>query len=198
MRYVFAEETKDSDTTNELTVDQRASALKESDHELYSAIFGRGSTKGAKEVTDAKVAAMNDEQKKSYFEALRTEKVTRALRKKAEAVGFIDPDDAVDLLGGQLTLNDQLEVVSASDGEIANIDDAVKTLANKRPHLVRASDQRPGQGSAPPAPRTNTSQGDKPTFKRSQLRDAAFYAANEKEILEAARDNRIIDDIKKE
>jgi hypothetical protein len=34
-----------------------------------------------------------------------------------------------------------------------------------------------------------------PRFLRSSLRDPAFYAANEKQILEAARAGRIIDDI---
>jgi hypothetical protein len=35
----------------------------------------------------------------------------------------------------------------------------------------------------------------KPRFMRSDLKDPAFYAANEKEILEAARAGRIIDDV---
>jgi len=35
----------------------------------------------------------------------------------------------------------------------------------------------------------------KPRFMRSDLRDQAFYAANEKAILEAARAGRIIDDV---
>lgn len=190
--HVFAEDTNNSDT--KLSIDERASKLKETDPELYSAVFGRGSTKGSKEVTAAKVAAAIDDNTANIRAALRTERVDRSLRKKAKAAGFIEPDDVVDLLSKNFDLNADLEVVD-KDGEKVNIEDAVKELASKRPHLVTASPQKPGQNSVRPATVTTTNHGDKPTFKRSQLRDAAFYAANEAAILEAARAGRIIDDV---
>ena len=191
--HAFAEDANDSE--KKPSIDDQASALKKDNPEVYAAIFGRGSTKGAKEVTDAKVSATNDEQKQSYFDALRTEKVSRSLRKKAEAAGFIDPDDVVDLLGGGLTLNTDLEVISASNQEKANIDDAIRALAQKRPHLIKASSQKAGQNSVRPASETSSSKGEVKSFKRSQLRDSAFYLANEKDILAAARAGKIVDDI---
>jgi hypothetical protein len=36
---------------------------------------------------------------------------------------------------------------------------------------------------------------DKPRFMRSDLKDFAFYQANEQGILEAAREGRILDDV---
>jgi len=189
--HAFAEDANNSD--KKLSVDEQASTLKKDNPELYSAIFGRGSTKGAKEVTDARVSAASDEQKQTYFNQLKRLKVDGVLLEKAKVLGFHNPEDAVDFLKNSLTLNDQLEVC-ASDGTETNIDDALHNLAQRSPHLVKASPQRPGQGSKPPAKVNTAPNTDKPTFKRSQLRDSAFYIANEKAILEAARDNRIVDD----
>jgi len=119
--------------------------------------------------------------------------VDQALTEKAKILGFHNPEDAKDFLKNSLTLNADLEVC-ASDGTETNIDDALHNLAQRSPHLVKASPQRPGQGSKPPVRVNIAPNTDKPTFKRSQLRDSAFYIANEKAILEAARDNRIVDD----
>jgi hypothetical protein len=63
------------------------------------------------------------------------------------------------------------------------------------PHLIR-SNQKPGEGS----PKSPLFVPDftvlKPSFKRSQLQDERFYRENEKQILEAVREGRIIDDMK--
>ena len=105
-------------------------------------------------------------------------------------------EEAVDFLAGKLTINEDLEVCTVADSEVTNIDHALNELAKRSPHLVKASPQRPGQGSTKPPEVTIRGNTQKPTFKRSQLRDSAFYLANEKAILEAARDGRIVDDLK--
>jgi len=186
----------DSDNTEKtLTKEQKVEALRQADPETYAAIFGKGVSKGSKEVTTAKVAAAIDENTANMRSALRTERVDRALRKKAAAAGFFDPEDVVDLLSKNFDLNADLEVCRLDGSEI-DLDDAIKELSNKRPHLVKPSPQKPGQNSVrPPMKVNNLNNGEQKTFKRSQLRDSAFYAANEEAILKAAKLGNIVDDI---
>ncbi|TKJ37415.1 MAG: hypothetical protein CEE38_07895 [Planctomycetes bacterium B3_Pla] len=191
--FEFADDSDIDPNKKPLTKEQKIEAFHQADPETYAAVFGKGVSKGSKEVTDAKVSALNDEQKQRLFDHLKKVKVDQALMEKAKAFGFFNPEDAKDFLKNSLTLNDDLEVC-ASDGTEINIDNALHNLAQRSPHLVKASPQKPGQGSKPPVSVDTTPRTEKPTFKRSQLRDSTFYLANEKAILEAARDNRIVDD----
>ena len=195
--FEFADDSDiDKNQNDKKSVGERIEALRQSDPESYAAIFGKGVSKGSKEVTDAKVSVLNDEQKQRYFDTLKRERVDRTLTERAKAFGFHNPEDAKDFLSNQLTLSEDLEVCTIDGSEVTSIDDALKELAKRSPHLVKAAPQRPGTGSQrPPITTDNMNNTDKPTFKRSQLRDSAFYLQHEKEILEAARDGRIVDDL---
>jgi len=181
---------------NEQTVLQRAEALKSSDKELYSLIMGKGVSKGSKSVTEDRVKAVSDEQKTRYFDNLKKLKIQNVLKERAAHHGFMNPDDAIDFLSHKLNLSCDLEVVYADNDELTTIDDALKALAQRSPHLV-TSTQRAGQGSVRPAAdseRYNTNK--KPVFTRSQLKDNKFFRANEEAINLAMKEGRVVDDIR--
>jgi hypothetical protein len=108
--FLFGEETKPArqSDNSELSMEQRIKALKTTDPEAYAAIFGKGLTKGKKEVTDAHLATAQDERFANTFNALRNERITRVIREKAKAMRFMNPEDAVMFLSNSLTLNDDL------------------------------------------------------------------------------------------
>lgn len=175
-------------------LDQRLKALQEKDNELFSAAFGKGVVKGKKEVTDAHLQEVVDKRYEKAHQALAEERIHRVLLEKAKEQGFQHPEDVADLLQTALTLNDDLDIVYAGSGEKISVDDAVANIARVKPYWVK-SKQLPGTGSVAPPKDCGKSNSEKPKFKRSQLRDSAFYLANEAAILEAARDHRIIDDV---
>lgn len=175
------------------TLEQRLQELQSKDNELYSAVFGKGVTKGKKEVTEAHLQDAVDERYQKTHKALAEERIARVLLEKARESGFQHPEDVADLLRTALTLDDNLDTVYAGSGEKVSVDDAVANVAKTKPHWVQ-SKQKPGNGSKPPVVDHGKGSSEKPTFKRSQLRDSAFYLANEAAILEAVRDNRITND----
>ncbi|MBP7053978.1 MAG: hypothetical protein KBE65_23450 [Phycisphaerae bacterium] len=177
-----------------VTLDQRLKTLQEADNELYSAVFGKGVTKGKKEVTEDHLQEAVDERYQKAHKALAEERIHRVLLEKAREQGFLYPEDVADLLRTALTLNDNLDIVYASTGERVSVDDAVKDIAKVKPHWVK-SRQRPGSGSTKPVNPDTSGNPDKPKFKRSQLKDHSFYTAHEKEIMDAIRDHRIINDV---
>jgi hypothetical protein len=114
-------------------------------------------------------------------------KVTRRLAEaevRAAAAGRLaDPADAIRLL-------DIDSFIPDGDGDIdaAAIAAAIDQLVTSKPYLAPTT--RPNPGFVPTG-----AKGDTPRqFSRSQLRDPAFYAANEAEILKAAREGRITND----
>jgi hypothetical protein len=176
-----------------VTLEQRLQELQSKDNELYSAVYGKGVTKGKKEVTEAHLQEATDERYKKTHQALAEERIHRVLVEKARERGFQHPEDAADLLRTALTLNENLDTVYADSGEKVSVDDAIDKLAKTKPHWVQ-SKQTAGTGSSRPVPNHGNGKTEKPVFKRSQLRDSAFYLAHEQEILEAARDHRILDE----
>lgn len=175
------------------TLEQRLAELQAKDNELYSAVFGRGLTKGKKETTEAHLQEAQDERYQKTKTALAEERIHRVLLEKARQSGFQHPEDVADLLRTALTLDDNLDIVYAGNGEKISVDDAVANVAKTKPHWVQ-SKQKPGTGSVPPVADLGKGNHEKPMFKRSQLRDPAFYRANEKAIMDAIRANRIVDD----
>lgn len=104
---------------------------------------------------------------------------------RAAAAGRLaDPADAIRLL-------DVDSFVPDGDGDIdaAAIAAAVANLAETKPYLA-AQAPKPNPGVVPAGARATGPA----TFTRSQIRDPEFYAANEKEILKAAREGRITND----
>ena len=192
--FEFADTPKDGSGDNpRLTKEERLKKLQEKDNELYSTIFGKGVTKGKNEVTDEHLRKAQDERYEKTHAALRNERVNRVIREKAKAMGFINPLDAEMFLSNSLTLNEDLEVVKKDSNEVTTIDDSLKQLASMSPHLV-GSNQKPGEGSKRPAPNNGNSHQEKPKFKRSQIRDGSFYRQHEAEIMQAAKEGRIIED----
>jgi len=128
--------------------------------------------------------------------ALEDSRITKELLSAAKVRGLIDPSDAVVQLAGTLALNDDLEITDKT-GQIANISVLIENLVQSKPHLVGSS-QKPGEGTSPQAPHGASSVNpEKRTYKRSELRDPAFYREHEADILLASKENRIIDDIGK-
>ena len=193
---VFAEDLKDGKQSDEpkLSKEGRLKKLQQEDNELYSTIFGKGVTKGKNEVTDEHLRKAQDERYTKTFNALRNERIHRVIREKAKALNFMNPEDAVMFLADSLTLNEGLEVVKKDDNSTTTIDESLKQLITMSPNLVKSM-QKQGQGSSRPVLSTCNSHQKKPTFKRSQLRDSNFYKQHEAEILKAAKEGRIIDDI---
>jgi hypothetical protein len=191
--FKFHEDIPPKEVPPQVTLDQRLQELQTKDKELYSVVFGKGLTKGKKEVTDLHLQEAKDERYEKTHRALAEERIHRMLLEKAKEHNFLHPEDCVDLLQSALTLDDNLDIVYASTGEKISLDDAVKNIGRVKPHWI-ASKQKQGIGSKPPVPLQGNSNTDKPVFKRSQLRDHAFYMAHESEIMAAARDSRIVDE----
>ena len=193
---VWADDLKDGKQSDnpKLTKEERLKKLQEEDNELYSIIFGKGLTKGKNEVTEEHLRKVTDERYSKTFNALRTERIHRIIRDKAKALNFMNPEDAVMFLADSLTLNDEFEVVKKDDNSITTVDDSLKQLVQMSPHLVRSM-QKPGESSTRPVQNTGNSHQEKPVFKRSQLQDERFYREHEAEIMQAAKDKRIIDDV---
>jgi len=126
---------------------------------------------------------------------LKDIKITKELLSAGQSGGLIDPSDAVAQLAGRLSLNDDLDIVDVKTDRVASIAELVSQLVKAKPHLV-ASGQRTGQGSAPPGT-PSVSSTKKTIYTRSQLRDSDFFKANEKDIMLAAQEGRIKDDIGK-
>lgn len=128
--------------------------------------------------------------------ALEDARITKELLSAAKARGLIDPSDAVAQLAGTLALNDDLEITDKA-GQTADISSLIENLVQSKPHLVGSS-QRPGEGTPPQAPPGGPpANPEKRTYKRSELRDPAFYREHEADIMLASKENRIIDDIGK-
>lgn len=193
---VWADDPNDGKPSDKpkLSKEDRLKKLQQEDNEVYSLVFGKGLTKGKNEVTDEHLRKASDDRYDKTIAALRHERIHRVIREKAKALNFMNPEDAVMFLAGSLTLNDEFEVIKKDDNTATTIDESLKQLMDMSPHLVK-SRQKSGEGSSRPAPYTADSHKEKPTFKRSQLQDERFYAEHKDEIMLAAKENRIIDDI---
>jgi hypothetical protein len=101
--------------------------------------------------------------------------IRAAIVSEASKLGAVDPQAVAALLPRTGIIVDGNEV----DG----VEEAVKQLLIEKPYLRRAGAPRAGaEIAATTSPRV---------FKRSQLRDAAFYQANRAEIDKAQREGRI-------
>lgn len=130
------------------------------------------------------------EAKEKELETLKSnftrEKKVNALQAEAMKLGAVDLDAVVKLAN--------LEDVKVSeDGTIdqATVLKVVEDLKAGKSYLFSEGGQR-NIGSDGGAPSGNSGT---PTFKRSQLRDHEFYKAHEKEIEQAYREGKIVDDL---
>jgi len=131
------------------------------------------------------------ESKDKEIEALKgnytREKKVNALQAEAMKLGAVDLDAVVKLANMD-------GVKLSEDGSIdqASVTQVVNDLKTGKGYLF-AEGGNPNIGSEGGAPSGNNN--GTPTFKRSQLRDHEFYKAHEKEIEQANREGKIIDDL---
>lgn len=114
------------------------------------------------------------------------EKKVNALQVEAMKLGAVDLDAVVKLANLE-------EIKLSEDGSIETdtVVKAVETLKAEKSYLFAEGGQA-NIGSEGGAPAGNSGT---PTFKRSQLRDHEFYKAHEKDIEQAYKEGKIIDDI---
>lgn len=129
-----------------------------------------------------KAIAERDDYKGRYEQTAKR----NAFLTAAAAAGVKLVDDAWKLADhSKLSLDD--------DGNVTGAEEVVKALVESRPFLVGEA-VKPNVG-APSSPAGDVNTGEKPTYKRSQLRDTDFFEKNRADIMKAAKEGRIIDDI---
>jgi hypothetical protein len=193
--YHFREEVKTSpENPPKPDIKERIAKLRTDDNELFSHVFGAGVSKGQKEINQAAVNALNDDEKKLLRDKLTDMKIHQVIRQQAKDLNFIDPEDAVERLQNSLTLNDKLEVVTVvADEEVPAegfISAYLDKLAKRAPHLVKST-QIAGQGSGHQVPRPPGQGSTKRIYTRKELSDGAFYEANRIDIGFAINEGRI-------
>ncbi len=117
--------------------------------------------------------------------AVNQVKIEAEIRNEAQKAGVVDPDVMVKLI-------DKEAVKLNADGTITGVSEAIKSLTTSKPYLVGKPVTTPTLGGG-----TNPAGGGNaaPRFKLSQLQDASFYQANEKEITEALKNNQVENDM---
>lgn len=100
--------------------------------------------------------------------------------------GVIDADAA-------LALIDRSKIQVDENGNVTGLEDAIKSLVESKPYLVNKSNgtTRIGSGSNP----GGTGDQAPKRFKASQLTDTKFFRENEKEIMEAMKNDLIENDL---
>lgn len=113
---------------------------------------------------------------------------TAALKVAALEAGTVDADAVASLV----KLDD---IKLAEDGSVdsESVKKVVEALKTAKAYLF-GKQQKPNMGADGGNPNGGAA-GDVPTFKRSQLRNSAFYKEHEKDILRAAAAGKIIDDV---
>lgn len=127
-----------------------------------------------------------DSQKKQIEElqgSVAQVKIDSAIRQEAIKAGVVDPDVVAKLI-------DRSGIKQSDDGSLVGVTEAIKGLTDSKPYLVGKPITTLGTGTNP-AGGGNAS----PRFKLSQLQDAQFYQANEKEINEALKNNQVENDM---
>ncbi len=114
------------------------------------------------------------------------EKKVNALQAEATKLGAVDLDAVVKLANMD-------EVKLSEDGSIdtASVASTIENLKKEKSYLFAEGGQANiGSDGGAPSGGNGT-----PSFKRSQLRDHAFYKEHEKEISQAYKEGKIIDDL---
>lgn len=122
---------------------------------------------------------------------LKNATINQALTNKLSPLGVVD-------LEGALALIDRSKIDVDSSGAVTGIDEAVEALKTGKTYLFNTNGNgQPPQVGGPTNPGNGQGTGGPAKFKRSQLRDPAFYNANRDEILKAQAAGQIEDDISK-
>ena len=147
----------------------------------------------AQEEDARKKAEENGEHKKLYEAEKAAREATEqrytqlarnnAVSAAAAKAGCVDPTALVKLLS--------LETLQVKDGEVDSTAVTAMVENAKASYAYMFGTKQQAQGSSGGTPAGGS--GDKPTFKRSQIRDREFYLKNEPAIKEAMREGRIIE-----
>lgn len=126
-----------------------------------------------------------EQENSSLKESMKAMQVDQALTSKLVPLGVVDLEAAIKLA-------DRSKIKIGDDGTISGVEDVIKALQSDKAYLFGTPNQ-PKVGS--PSNGNNAPSGPA-KFKRSQLRDPAFYKENQKEILAAHKAGLIEDDIR--
>lgn len=134
-----------------------------------------------KDLVDKKDAQITDLQKR-----LEQQTINQAITNKLAPLGVVDLEAA-------LALIDKGEITVDENGAISGVDKAIEALKTGKSYLFNTD----GAGSVGSATNDNgAGTAGKAKFKRSQLKDPAFYNEHRDEILAAQKAGLIEDDLK--
>lgn len=139
------------------------------------------------------------EQEKARADGLEakylTESKVNALKLAAMQAGTVDAEAVA-------TLANLESITLTEDGKVDadSVKAVVDTLKKEKAYLFgtpapQGTQPKPPIGSNGGAPAPGAGTGEPKTFYRSQLRDSTFYQANRADILLAAKEGRIVDDL---
>lgn len=111
-------------------------------------------------------------------QSLKQSRIENAVSVAAAKLGVVDPAAAIKLL-------DQSGISVSEDGKISGVDEAVKTLSETSPYLFKLPQGGSIGGGTNP---TNTGATE---FTMSQVKDIAFYKANQAAVDKAVSEGRI-------
>jgi hypothetical protein len=119
---------------------------------------------------------------------LETGTINQAITNKLSPLGVVD-------LEGALALIDRSGIKVDENGQVSGVDEAIEALKTGKAYLFNTGGGNNPQVGTPSNPGNGTGTGGPAKFKRSQLRDNAFYQANRDEILKAQAAGLIEDDL---
>lgn len=164
------------------SLNERAKKAEQYEKEKEEAEAKRLEEEGKYQELAEKERARADELEKKMKES----KIENLIRTEALKQGVVD-DEAV------AKLIDRSTIEVDSDGNVSGVDGAVKSLLETKPYLKGNGATTPNIGAdANPTDPANT----KKQFKMSQLNDPKFFAEHEAEIMEAQKNNAIVDDLR--
>lgn len=133
-----------------------------------------------------KLVAERDEEIKTLKTQMSEMTKSQAIAKVASELGSRDPELVKQIVAGKIEVSE--------DGTVdeAKVKELVEGVKTEKPFLFGEA-EKPNIGNEGGAPQGGSQ--DKPTFKRSQLKDTKFYSEHRDEILDAQREGRIEDDI---
>lgn len=133
-----------------------------------------------------KLVSERDEEIKALKTQMSEMAKSQAISKIASELGSRDPELVKQIVAGKIEVSE--------DGTVdeAKVKELVEGVKTEKPFLFGEPEKKTigNEGGAP-----DGGTQDKPTFKRSQLRDTKFYSEHRDQILEAQREGRIEDDI---
>lgn len=116
-------------------------------------------------------AADLEKERDAALERATTLVLRLTVERAAGKMGFHDPDDAFRLL-------DRKAITMDDDGEPTNVDDLLKDLAKKKPHLVKESDDGGSGGDKKNLPATGKAGGKPNNLAEAEKKDRETVAAS--------------------